>query len=105
MAMQLISGPLVGIRDTFVVCVPGLRTPLPALLDHTIFMLVSHLTTDKIISRGDYLLPDFDPEGLKVMQLIGIFYYHQIPLLLKYTKAKLIKIFNGIIKANWEELR
>jgi hypothetical protein len=94
------SGPLVGIKDTVVVHVPGLRTPLLALLDHTIFMLVSHLTTDKIISKGDYLLPNFDPKGLKVAQLIGIFYYHWIPLPPKYTKAKLINIFNGIIKAN-----
>jgi hypothetical protein len=100
--MQLMSGPLVGIKDTVVVCVPGFRIPLPALLDHTIFMLVSQLTTDKIISKGDYPLPDFDPKGLKVTLVIGIFYYHQIPLPLKYTKAKLIKIFNGIIKANWK---
>jgi hypothetical protein len=70
-----------------------------------IAMSVSHLTTSEIISKGDYLLPNFDPKTLKVAHLAGILVYHQIPVPSPHTKAKLIDIFNGVIKVNCKELR
>ncbi|KAM6490436.1 hypothetical protein JOM56_014109 [Amanita muscaria] len=56
------------------------------------------LTATQVISRGQYLEPDFDPASLTIPQLLGIFVYHGIRYPMPYSKQKLVQHFNAELK-------
>ena len=60
---------------------------------------MSRLTSAQIISSGEYLGPEFDPNSLTVSQLLGVLGYHNIRYPTPYTKTKLVQLFNAEIKA------
>lgn len=63
------------------------------------------LTATQIISQGDYLDNDFDPNILTVSQLLGVLTHHQIRYPAPYTKAKLVQLFLDEIKPKVTKLR
>lgn len=63
------------------------------------------LTATQIISQGDYLDNDFDPNTLTVSQLLGVLTHHQIRYPTPYTKAKLVQLFLDEIKPKVVTLR
>lgn len=66
---------------------------------------MSRLTAAQVISLGEYLEPDFNPNSLTIAQLLGLFGYHNINYPSQYTKPKLVQLFNDEIKANASRLR
>lgn len=63
------------------------------------------LTATQIISLGDYLDNDFDPNTLTVSQLLGVLTHHQIRYPTPYTKAKLVQLFLDEIRLKVAKLR
>ncbi|KAG9318445.1 hypothetical protein JVU11DRAFT_536 [Chiua virens] len=63
------------------------------------------LTATQIISQGDYLDNDFDPNILTVSQLLGVLAHHQIRYPTPYTKAKLVQLFFDEIKPKAAKFR
>ena len=60
---------------------------------------MSRLTSAQVISLGEYLGPDFDPNSLTVSQLLGVLGYHNVKYPTPYTKTKLVQVFNAEIKS------
>ncbi|KAF8797989.1 hypothetical protein BYT27DRAFT_7203679 [Phlegmacium glaucopus] len=60
---------------------------------------MSRLTSAQVISLGEYLGPDFDPNSLTVSQLLGVLGYHNVRYPTPYTKTKLVQLFNTEIKS------
>jgi len=60
---------------------------------------MSRLTSAQVISLGEYLGPDFDPNSLTVSQLLGVLGYHNVRYPTPYSKTKLVQLFNAEIKA------
>ncbi|KAA1469487.1 hypothetical protein DENSPDRAFT_758028, partial [Dentipellis sp. KUC8613] len=56
------------------------------------------MTAAQVIALGEYLDPDFDPAGLTVSQLLGVFGFHNIRYPTPYTKPKLVQLFNDELK-------
>lgn len=59
---------------------------------------MSRLTSAQVISLGEYLGPDFEPNSLTVSQLLGVLGYHNVRFPTPYTKTKLVQLFNAEIK-------
>ena len=59
---------------------------------------MSRLTSAQVVSLGEYLRSDFDPNSLTVSQLLGVLGYHNIRYPTPYTKTKLVQLFNAEIK-------
>jgi HeH/LEM domain len=59
---------------------------------------MSRLTSAQVISLGEYLGPDFEPNSLTVSQLLGVLGYHNVRYPTPYTKTKLVQLFNAEIK-------
>jgi hypothetical protein len=59
---------------------------------------MSRLSSAQVISLGEYLGPDFDPNSLTVSQLLGVLGYHNVRYPTPYTKTKLVQLFNAEIK-------
>ena len=71
----------------------------------TLATMSRSLTATQIISQGDYLDNDFDPNTLTVSQLLGVLTHHQIRYSTPYTKAKLVQLFLDEIKPKVVKLR
>jgi len=69
------------------------------LAPHHQVYTMSRLTSAQVISLGEYLGPDFDPNSLTVSQLLGVLGYHNVKYPTPYTKNKLIQVFNAEIKS------
>lgn len=66
---------------------------------------MSKPTTSEVISRGEYLEPDFNPASLTIAHLLGILGYHDVKYPSQHTKAKLVQIFNDEIKPNTSKFK
>lgn len=71
----------------------------------TLATMSRSLTATQIISLGDYLDNDFDPNTLTVSQLLGVLTHHQIRYPTPYTKAKLVQLFLDEIRLKVAKLR
>ena len=62
-------------------------------------------TTTQVITLGQYLEPDFDPNSLTVPLLFGILAYHDIKYPTRCLKKELVQLFIDRIKSRATELR
>ena len=66
---------------------------------------MSRLTSTEVISRGEYLDPEFDPMSLTMPHLLSILTLHAVKYPTPYNKSKLVQAFNEEIRPRVEQLK
>lgn len=62
-------------------------------------------TTQEVLSNGDYLEKNFDPNSLRKDVLLGILVHHGVPYPSQHKKDTLVTLFNEEIKPRAAELK